>query len=107
MGDDTLTYGHSLMDKWSLLLAKVGPGERTFTLRVRPRGVVFRDVRGEPQYDFVGETSGDASVKRKIIASFVGEHLTAADEIGMSASCVVDDDARRLAMRRLLLLRLL
>ena len=100
MGDDTLTYGHSLMDKWSRLLAKVGPGERTFTLRVRPRGVVFMDVRGEPQYDFVGETSGDASVKRKIIASFVGEHLTAADEIGMSASCVVDDDARRFAMRR-------
>ena len=93
MGDDTLTYGHSLMDKWSRLLAKVGPGERAFTLRVRPRGVVFRDVRGEPQYDFVGETSGDASVKRKIIASFVGEHLTAADAHGMSASWTMTLDA--------------
>lgn len=70
MGDDALTYGLSLMEKWSRLLAKVGPGKHTFVLRVRPRGVVLKDV-----------------------PALVGEHLTRADAIGMSAAWTMTLDA--------------
>ena len=93
MGDDTLTYGHSLMDKWSRLLAKVGPGERTFTLS--------DDREASSSGTSAANRNTISSVRlremrarqRKIIASFVGEHLTAADALGMSASWTMALDA--------------
>ena len=81
MGDDKLTYVHSLMAKWAQLMGKIGAGSHSFTIRIRPRGVIYNDGDA-PMYDDIGG-SGDAN---DAVAGMYGQHLTDPNAPGMSAT---------------------
>ena len=85
MGDDSLTYAHALMAKWSSLLKEVGAGKHEFTLAIRPRGIVFTDDDGDAQFDAVGGGSGaEAAAFAK--SDLIGEHLSDPAAPGMRAT---------------------
>ena len=86
MGDEDLTYVHSLLAKWAQLLGKVGSGQHSFTISLRPRGCIFNDD-GSPYYDSMGGGGMPNEVlNAQISATLIGEHLSAIDAPGMSAS---------------------
>jgi len=92
MGDDKLTYVHSLMAKWAQLMAKVGAGTHSFSIRIRPRGVIYMDEDGEPM---CGDTIGGGSSRdsNDAVAAMCGEHLTDPNAPGMSAIWTMTLDA--------------
>ena len=89
MGDDKLTYVHSLMSKWAQLMGKIGAGAHSFTVRIRPRGVIYKDEDGAPMFDSIGGGSDDNDA----VLGMCGQHLTDPNAPGMSATWTMTLDA--------------
>lgn len=85
LGDDKLTYVHSLLAKWAQLLGTIGAGTHTIKISLRPRGCIFNDSDGDTHHDGIGPL-GNADTTAQISATLLGEHLSDPDAPGLSAT---------------------
>lgn len=87
-------YIHCLLTKFSQLLGKVGSGAHTFTLRLRPRGVIFEDDDYQHYESGGGSGNVDSEDTKNAVRALgvVGQHLTAANAPGMSATFTLNID---------------
>lgn len=91
--DDKNTYVHTLLTKWAQLLGKVGAGEHSFTIRLRPRGVIFMDDDNDVTCDTDGGYAEDEDAVKKACEALCGQHLSDANAPGMSATFTLNIDA--------------
>jgi hypothetical protein len=92
--DDKNKYVHCLLSKFSQLLGKMGSGAHTFTLRLRPRGVVFEDDDYQHYESGGGSGNVDSEETKNAVRALgvIGQHLTAANAPGMSATFTLNVD---------------
>ena len=90
--EDKNAYVHSLLTKWAQLLGKVGAGEHSFTIRLRPRGIIFMDDDNDVTCDTEGGSIRDKSAVTKACEALCGQHLTDANAPGMSVSFKLNID---------------
>lgn len=90
--DDKNAYVPSVLARWAQLLNQVGAGEHSFTIRLRPRGIIFMDDSDDVMCDCEGGRAADDDAVKTACEALCGQHLTAANAPGMSASFTLNID---------------